>query len=71
MIWLIFEIFETIFFPNIKMYTFFHHKNDEEKWLAPKMKKQLLFKIYPIHIVHPVLPFSESKIAEIEHCAEI
>ena len=26
--------------PNIKMYTFFHHKNDGEKCLPPKMKSQ-------------------------------
>ena len=30
------EIFKNIFIPNIKMYTFFHHRNDEEKWLVQK-----------------------------------
>ena len=35
-----FEIFEKIFIPNIKMYRFFHHKNDGEKCLGPKMKPQ-------------------------------
>ena len=38
--------------PNIKMYTFFHHKN-EKKFLESKMKPQHIFKIYPIHMGHP------------------
>ena len=32
--------FWIVFISNIKMYTFFHHKNDGEKCLPPKMKSQ-------------------------------
>ena len=32
--------FQKFFIPNIKMYRFFHHKNDGEKCLAPKMKPE-------------------------------
>ena len=53
-----FEIFE-IFIPSIKIYTFFHHKNDGGKCLVPKMKPQKLFKIHPIYIGHPVGTFAE------------
>ena len=34
------KVKKKIFFPNIKMYTFFHHKNDGGKCLALKMKPQ-------------------------------
>ncbi len=40
--------------PNIKMYIFFHHKNDKEKFLAPKTKPWYLFKISQIHLRHPM-----------------
>ena len=39
---------EFFFIPNIKMKTFYHHKNDEGK---PKTKP---FKLSPIHVGHPV-----------------
>ena len=33
---------------------FFYHKNDGEKYLAPKTKPQQLFKMSPIHLEDPV-----------------